>query len=138
MASKVYANQKVSEGTEITMYPGDQLEGILMSKRSEVKTKFKASNLVFIKLEEPFQERVSSSDGKKAKKDEAAKNSKVLKNGTLHGKGTVVSMWVSVGLNAIMEIPERSEVLVKCTGAKDTGKGHPMTTYEIQYNEPPA
>lgn len=135
MASKVYVNSKVSEGTEITMYPGDQLEGILLSKRSEVKTKFKATNLVFIKLEEPFQERVAT-DGKKAKKDEAAKNAKTLKNGTLHPKGTVVTMWVSTGLNAIMEIPERSEVLVKCVGTKDTGKGNPMTTYEIQYNEP--
>jgi hypothetical protein len=110
----------VTQAEDLNLTPGDQLEGILKSKRLGVKTKFKETPLVFIELLDDFV----------GKTDTTKKGHKPQK----FTKGTMVSLWVKAGLKAIMDVPEGSAVLIKNVGLKDMSDGkQPMNMFEIMY-----
>lgn len=119
MASKrVYGKQATAEGVEVKFVVGDELEATLKLKKSGVQTKFGTTNVAYLKLNEPFKSK--------------GKDAKAMK------VGDDVFVWIKAGLAGLMDVPEGSEVKITCTGERDTGKGNPMATFDIVYNEPQA
>ena len=116
--SRIYAKKVIDRAPVVNLVLGQSIEGVLLSKRAEVKTKFGVSPLVNIELYEPLTI-------KGAKKGE--KHQEFI-------KGDIVAMFVKAGLVAVMELPEGTECKITCTGQVDTGKGNPAWTYQVDYN----